>query len=268
LGKIEFIGTLLSLLFGVYWFFNPESNIEPLIVVIAAATALYSFLTRKYKLPELVQKILRKPRVFEILVDRNGRCTQSKEELQVIIDETINRIQKGREYEICVNNSDFSTILKHDDDGIRGALSEDLSIKLNETSKLIDLLINSWVKGLILDASKDDLLQMVSGALKIATLDKMLDPFKEYLDIWFNQNTEFRSLAHLDHSQSSILFNHLGVSNTMQIMGGSILELPKEILFSEVIPKVYYALQKNADKRNFESMDSLFDLSYWSYGAG
>ena len=102
----------------------------------------------------------------------------------------------------------------------------------------------------------------------VTTLDKQLNPFNEYLDVWFNQNNEFRSLASLNQSQANTLFKHLGISSIMQVMGGSILELPSEILFGEVIPNVYYALQTNSEKRNFESMDSLFDLSNWSYGAG
>lgn len=122
--------------------------------------------------------------------------------------------------------------------------------------------------GLIPSTSTEDIFQIVTGALKVASLDKQLNPFNEHLDIWFNQNHEFRTLAVLEQNKANILFHHLGVSNIMQIKEGCILELPREIFFSEVIPKVYYALQKYSDKRNFESMDRLFDLRYWSYGVG
>jgi hypothetical protein len=268
LSKVEITGAILSLVLGAYWFFNPDSNIEPLIVVLAAATALYSFVSRKYKVSELIQKFIKKYNTYTISVNRNGIASQSKEELEVIIDKVTERIRASKPYQIHVINSDFSKILESKDNGIREALSKDLDCKLLETSSLIDLLLNSWVNGLISNNSKDDLFQIVNGALKVASLDEQLNPFNEYLDIWFNQNHEFRTSAIIEQHKANILFQHLGVSSTMQIMGGCILELPREILFSEAIPKVYYALQKYSDKRSFESMDSLFDLSCWSYGVG
>lgn len=253
---------------GAYWFFNPDSNIEPLIVVLAAATALYSFVSRKYKISELVHKVINKPSTYTIHVNRDGIASQSKEDLENIIDKITERIRASKPYQIHVINSDFSKILESKDNGIREALNKDLNCKLLETSNLIDLILNSWVNGLIPSASKEELFQVINGALKVASLDEQLNPFNEYIEIWFNQNHEFRTMAILEQRKANILFRHLGVSSTMQIMGGGILELPREILFSEIIPKVYYALQKYSDKRNFESMDSLFDLSYWSYGAG
>lgn len=214
-------------------------------------------------------QVIKKPSTYEItiLVNRNGIASQPKEELEANIDKIIDIIRANKPYQISVLNSDFSKVLGGNDDGIRGALNKELSEKLLETSRLIDLLLSSWVNGLIPNASTEDLYQIVSGALKIASLDEQLNPFNEYLDIWFNQNHEFRTLAILERKEANILFRHFGISSVMQVMGGCVLELPKEILFSEAIPKVYYSLQKYSNKRNFESMDSLFDLRCWSYGA-
>lgn len=212
-------------------------------------------------------QIIKEPSTYTILVNRNGIASQSKEELGTNIDKIIDKIRTSKPYKINVVNSDISKMLGSNKDGIRGALNKDLSDKLLETSQLIDLLISSWVNGVIPNASTEDLFQIVSGGLKVASLDEQLNPFNEYLDIWFNQNHEFRTLATLGQNEANILFRHLGISNTMQVMEGCVLELPKEILFSEAIPRVYYSLQKYSDKRSFESMDSLFDLRYWSYGA-
>lgn len=212
--------------------------------------------------------IVNNPSTYEIFVNRNGIASQSNQKLKSSIDKIIDDIREKKPYQIRVINSDFSKLLGHEDDGIRGVLNKDLSEKLLETSRLIDLLLSSWVMGFIPVASPDDLFKIVSGALKLASLDEELNPYNEYLDVWFNKNHEFRTLAALEQNEANILFRHFGVSSMMQIMGGCVLELPKEILFGEAIPKVYYALQKYSDKRNFESMDSLFDLRYWSYGAG
>jgi len=213
-------------------------------------------------------QIVSRVAIYEISVNRDGISSQSTQDLIENIDKIIDRIHTKKPYEIQVVNSDISKLLGSKHDGIRGALNKDLSDKLLETSQLIDLLLNSWVEGLIPNVSTEDLFQIVRGALKIASLDEMLNPFNEYLDIWFNQNYEFRTQAVLEKSEALILFRHFGISNMMQIMEGCVLDLPREILLSEVIPKVYYSLQKYSHKRNFESIDSLFDLRYWSYGAG
>ncbi|MGY5798308.1 HNH endonuclease signature motif containing protein [Rheinheimera faecalis] len=213
-------------------------------------------------------KIISKINTYEILVNRSGIASQSKQDLEAIIDKIIDKIRSNKPYQIHVINSDFSKLLGSKDDGIRGALNKDLSDVLLETSRLIDLLLNSWCMGLIPNDSTEDLFQIVRGALKVACLDKQLNPFHEYLDIWFNKNHAFRTLAILERNEAKILFQHFGISNIMQIMEGCVLDLPREILYSEAIPKVYFALQKYSDQRNFESIDSLFDLKYWSYGAG
>ena len=79
---------------------------------------------------------------------------------------------------------------------------------------------------------------------------------------------DFRTQAILEPAQAYDLLKSQGVSHFMQMMGGWVQELPNNILYSEVIPKIYFALQKNSDKRGFESAGELFNLKRWEYGVG
>jgi len=263
LNRIKIIGASITFIFGVFWYLHPEANIEPLIVIIGAVIVLYPYIPKKY----MGISFYKQPS-FVFFVDRDGNTTQSKEEIADQVNKIRENIAKAKDYKIGVQNADFFKSVQGSDEGIRGSLKNDIQNKHDKTSALIDLIINSWVNNLIPKASEENLNQMVEGALKISCLDNTLNPFKEYLDLWFSQNNEFRTLAHLNQEQAKYLLDHLDVSNMIQVFEGCVEDLPDEILYSEVIPKIYFELEESAGKRGFESIDSLFDLKLWSYGAG
>lgn len=265
---IEKISVLITLILSVYWFFHPQANIEPLLAILAAAVTLFLYVIKIPNIKDTCKNIIYRKKKYYFTVDRDGKYSRSQKELSAKIDEILNKISRKKRYQIYIQNSNFSQLLQDNNNGIRSSLKNELDKKLNITANLVQLLIESWANNLFPNASRKNLTQMINGAFKVASLDKQLDPFKNYLDIWFAKNHEFRTLAHLKMSEYEYLLHHLGVSDIMEIDKGYVTDLPEIILYGEVIPKIYLELETNADKRNFESLDSLFDLKLWLYGVG
>ncbi len=266
--KAEVLGTLVTLILATIWGFNPNFNIEPIIVFVAAITSLYAYASRNVHVSSFVNEIVNRNRNYYFTVNRDGKAIQVDKDISSNITNILDSIRKNKKYRIHVKFSEKSNLVESSNEGIRATLTSEDNKKLEDVSNLLDLLIQSWSKELIPNSSLDNLIEIVKGALRVISLNMRVDPSKEYLDIWFTHNMDFRTQAILEPAQAYDLLKSQGVSHFMQMMGGWVQELPNNILYSEVIPKIYFALQKNSDKRGFESAGELFNLKRWEYGVG
>lgn len=233
--------------------------------ILGGITALW-FLVEKREALFNVWRFRSFERELSIFVNDFGLLDQKETELIKKLEKASAFLSKSKSYAIKVENKKYKKQLDgQSENGINKELQATISEKLNDTGKALKLLINLKSNEYLQEFSDTEFIDMVKGTLKYSDLSPY-NPLLDRLDIWFKGNKAFRTTIEFSSTELQDLFQALKISDLFQIMGGSVVELPRTTLCGKVIPAIVYSLEKYSDQSLNWQTEEHFKIELWNYG--